>query len=218
MGFYNVVCEGLDLLWSVQRDRATRAADLASFKRSSELCSTVERLNNNAWSNENYTAPAREEILIALRLPPGEVSLFKCLCTHTHLCTSMQAYLSPLTQSCFRQTHMCMWNLGYEQNQALRLDVHPCVYVCVLLQVLCSEEKKFSLGHIPVPPPWARDSIQHSSAYQARCIPENTHKLRFGPARLGQTTQISRAGYFVDYSPCWERRILTRINVHAAGL
>lgn len=64
-----------------------RAVDLASFKRSSKLallvgiCSPMERLNNNAWSNENYTAPAQKEKLIALRLHAKE-SLLKWN-THT---------------------------------------------------------------------------------------------------------------------------------------
>lgn len=66
-----------------------RGSRSGKFKRSSKLtlfgiCSTMERLNNNAWSNENYTAPARKEKLIALRFHSREVCSFKHVRAHTH--------------------------------------------------------------------------------------------------------------------------------------
>ncbi len=160
------------------------AVDLASFKRSSKLtllvgiCSTMERLNNNAWSNENYTAPARKEKLIALRLHSREVCSFKHMRAHAHTHGRAGKHFYTHTDT---QVHVEPWLWA---EPGLRTEcatvcvyVFVCAYVCEPAALLCCAVER-RIGPGPHSSPASLGERQYSAFL---CLPirpgafQNTH-------------------------------------------
>lgn len=175
------------------------AVDLASFKRSSKLtllvgiCSTMERLNNNAWSNENYTAPARKEKLIALRLHSREVCSFKHMRAHAHTHGRAGKHFYTHTDT---QVHVEPWLWAEPGLRTECATVCVCVCVCICVwtcssPVLCSGEKNRAWATFQPCLP-GRETVFSIPlpAYQARCIPEHTHTHTFRQATHNSATHI----------------------------
>lgn len=127
----SVICDQIytiSVFWDVGRLKGPQiwqVLERGKFALLVGFCSAMERLNNNAWSIENYTAPAQKEKLIALRLHCREVGQpSTCVRSHTPSRGGRKSLLHPrLTHKRhtgargtlvggdpgLRTQRMCMW-------------------------------------------------------------------------------------------------------------